>query len=106
MTNDRVGGTTISGREWRRLGRIVLEAFAAGLVVSIALALAVFIVTTPALAATASQPPGMLYLKDEAGSRTATPLVFTDVHMDVTGLIARVSVSQRFINPTSEWREG
>ena len=38
-------------REWRGLARLVLESFAAGIVASLALALAVFIVTTPAHAA-------------------------------------------------------
>src|SRR6185369_6223509 len=46
------------------------------------------------------------YLKEDGGNRTATPLVFTDVHMSVTGLIARVSVAHRFVNPSGEWREG
>ncbi len=61
--------------------------------------------TSPALAAT-SQATGALYLKDDDGNRVATPLVFTDVRMSVTGMIARVTVEQRFVNPTDEWREG
>ena len=40
------------------------------------------------------------------GSQVASPLLFTDVHMDVSGMIARVQVKQRFVNPTAEWREG
>ncbi|MFO1395698.1 MAG: marine proteobacterial sortase target protein [Burkholderiales bacterium] len=104
---ERVNGNAVLRREWSTLARLVADSFIAGLVVSLALALAVFIVTTPAAhAAPADTPPGMLYLKDAAGGRTATPLVFTDVHMDVTGMIARVAVTQRFVNPTAEWREG
>jgi len=104
---ERVNGNAVLRREWRTLARLVADSFIAGLVVSLALALAVFIVTTPAAHAAGSDtPPGMLYLEDAAGGRTASPLVFTDVHMDVTGMIARVAVTQRFVNPTSEWREG
>lgn len=104
---ERVNGNAVLRREWRTLARLVADSFIAGLVVSLALALAVFIVTTPAAhAAPAETPPGMLYLKDAAGGRTASPLVFTDVHMSVTGMVARVAVTQRFVNPTAEWREG
>lgn len=102
----RIDGTRLFRSEWRTLFRLVLEGFGAGLVVSLVLALAVFIVTSPAMAATASPPPGALYLKAADGSRTATPLVFTDVAMSVTGMIARVKVTQRFVNPTDQWREG
>ena len=34
------------------------------------------------------------------------PTVDTDVQMDITGLIARVTVTQRFHNPSSEWING
>ena len=101
----RIDGAVIIRSQWRELARFVLEGFAAGLVASIVLALAVFIVTSPALAAT-PQATGELYLKDEAGNRVATPLVFTDVRMSVTGIANRVTVEQRFVNPTDEWREG
>lgn len=102
---ERSGGAVIGRREWRELGRLVLEGCAAGLIVSLVLALAVFIVTTPAMAA-AAQTPGTLYLKDAGGGRTATPLVVTDVRMSVSGMVARIAVEQRFVNPTDEWREG
>lgn len=92
--------------EWRTLGRFVLEAFGAGLLVSLVLALAVFIVTNPAMAASVASPPGALHLTGPDGSRRQSPLVFTDVTMRVTGMIARVSVAQRFVNPTEEWLEG
>lgn len=102
----RIDGTRVLRSEWRTLGRLVLEGFGAGILVSLVLALAVFIVTSPAIAATSSTPPGALYLKAQDGSREATPLVFTDVAMRVTGMIARVTVTQRFVNPTDQWREG
>jgi Ca-activated chloride channel family protein len=103
---ERIDGEVMLRREWRALARLVLEGFAAGLVVSLTLALAVFIVTTPALAAATPGHSGALYLEDADGSKVATPLVFTDVRMAVTGMIARVTVEQRFVNPTGEWREG
>ena len=103
---DRITGNDVLRREWRGLARLVLESFAAGIVVSLALALAVFIVTTPAYAAGGDAEKGMLYLKEGNGNKVASPLLFTDVHMDVTGMIARVQVKQRFVNPTAEWREG
>jgi Ca-activated chloride channel family protein len=101
----RVDGAVIRRGHWRGLARLVLEGLAAGLVTSIVLALAVFIVTSPAVAAT-RPPAGGLYLKDEGGERVATPLVFTDVRMTVTGMVNRVTVEQRFVNPIDEWREG
>jgi len=102
---ERLDGGEILKREWRELARILLDGLIAGIVVSLTLALAVFIVTSPAVAATSSPPPGALYLQEDNG-RAEAPLVFTDVHMSVTGMIARVAVAQRFVNPTSEWREG
>jgi len=103
---DRITGSGMLRREWRELARFVVESFAAGLVVSIVLALAVFIVSAPAHAAVPADGTGALYLKDAAGGRTATPLIFTDVRMRVAGMVARVTVAQRFVNPTPEWREG
>ena len=103
---DRITGSGVMRREWRALAQFVLESFVAGLVVSLVMALAVFIVTTPAHAAPADAGTGALYLKDGNGARTASPLLFTDVAMDVSGIVARVKVAQRFVNPTSEWREG
>ena len=101
----QVDGAVIVQREWRTLVRFALEGLAAGLVASLVFGLAVFIVTSPAIAAT-PDATGALYLKDESGHRTATPLVFTDVRMSVTGIVNRVTVEQRFLNPTDEWREG
>jgi len=101
----QVDGAVIVQREWRTLVRFALEGLAAGLVASLVFGLAVFIVTSPAIAAT-PDATGALYLKDESGRRIATPLVFTDIRMSVTGIVNRVTVEQRFLNPTDEWREG
>ncbi len=100
-----VNGLSFARGHWRQLARFVLEGLAAGLVASLVFGLAVFIVTSPALAA-APQATGGLYLKGEDGTRVATPLVFTDVRMSVTGIVNRVTVEQRFVNPTGEWKEG
>lgn len=99
-------GARILRHEWRMLVRLLLEGFAAGLAASLVLALAVFVVTSPALAATPTHPSGTLYLTTAAGERSESPLVFTDVDMKITGMIARVTVTQRFVNPSDEWREG
>ena len=41
-----------------------------------------------------------------AGRSDEVPAVRTDVRMRVTGPIARVAVTQEFLNPTAEWLEG
>src|SRR5690606_3670246 len=50
---------------------------------------------------------GQLLLRtDQPGAYRPAPLLKTDVHMDVSGTIARVTVSQRFENPSDDWVEG
>ena len=41
-----------------------------------------------------------------AGKYYIAPTVDTDVHMDIHGLIARVTVTQHFHNPSSQWING
>ena len=48
---------------------------------------------------------GMFLVEGTAGSHAA-PNVTTEVDIQVTGLIARTHVVQRFLNPTSDWVEG
>lgn len=48
---------------------------------------------------------GTLWLHSEAGSTTATR-VHTQVSMQITGIIARVEVTQQFHNPSTAWAEG
>jgi len=96
-------------RQWRELVRLLLESVAAGMFVSLVLALAVFIASAQAYAAVAgpgSHRQGALMLQDLSGNHEAAPLLFTDVHMSITGMIARVRVQQRFVNPAADWREG
>lgn len=40
------------------------------------------------------------------GKYYLAPSIDTDVQMDITGLIARVSITQHFTNPSSEWING
>jgi Ca-activated chloride channel family protein len=49
---------------------------------------------------------GAIMLHDANGEPFDAPLLFTDVHMDVTGMLARVQVRQRFASPSREWMEG
>jgi len=99
----------LRGHAYRDVARFAAEAFAVGLVVSLALALAIFIVSTQAQAAESNAGPGQgtLMLQSAAGvAPVAAPLLFTDVDIVVSGMTARTTVTQRFSNPTTEWREG
>ena len=102
---------------WRGLARLALEGFAAGVFVSLVLALAVFIVAAQAEAAPLAARSGSLAAADARGGAlrlsaagdtpaVAAPLVATDVRIEVAGIVARTTVTQRFVNPTPVWREG
>ena len=104
---DRIEGNSILRREWRQLGRFALESLGTGLFVSLVLALAVFIISFEAKAAGTGGPSqGTLLLREASDGKTEAPLLDTSVHMDVSGMVARIQVRQRFVNPTAEWREG
>jgi Ca-activated chloride channel family protein len=113
MGNTRIADTNVVTRvrmigAWRTLARFVLDSLLAGLFASLVFALAVFIVSTPAHAdgpASGAPDGGALLLRAKDGPATAAPLLFTDVAMQVSGIVARVTVAQRFVNPTPEWRE-
>jgi len=49
---------------------------------------------------------GALLLQSEDGSLVEAPRLQTDVVMAVSGTIARVTVTQRFENPSDRWLEG
>jgi hypothetical protein len=56
------------------------------------------------------EDPGMmksggLLFKSESEYQIA-PLLHTDVHISISGMIARAKVKQSFRNPTREWKEG
>ena len=104
---DRIAEHNVLRGEWRQLARLALESLGTGLFVSLVLALAVFVISFEARASGSDDPgQGTLLLRDAGGGRTAAPLLSTAVHMDVSGMVARVQVSQRFANPTALWREG
>ena len=99
----------LRGPVYRDVARLAAEALAVGLIVSLALALAIFIVSTQAEAAESNAGPGQgtLMLQSAAGvAPVAAPLLFTDVDIVVSGMTARTTVTQRFSNPPTEWREG
>jgi Ca-activated chloride channel family protein len=101
------GGTPRARVALRELLGLLVESVVAGAFVSLVLGLAVFIIATQAQAATPTgDGTGTLVLRDAEGGKASAPLLFTDVHVDVSGLTARAQVTQRFVNPTAEWREG
>jgi Ca-activated chloride channel family protein len=104
---DRIVDNGVIDRQWRELGRLALASLATGLLASLVLMLAVFIISFEARAATTGDAAqGTLFLRDGSGEKMQAPLLLTDVHMDVSGMLARVQVTQRFVNPSTEWREG
>ncbi len=49
---------------------------------------------------------GLLFKTLEGGRYLPAPTVETHVEMEISGLVARVQVSQVFYNPTDQWLEG
>jgi Ca-activated chloride channel family protein len=104
---DRIAENSVLRGEWRQLARLALESLGTGLFVSLVLALAVFVISFEARAAGGDDPgQGTLLLREARGGTTAALLLATDVHMDVSGMVARVQLTQRFVNTSAEWREG
>ncbi len=100
---------TMPSVSWGGLARLALDALGVGLVASLALALTVFIVSTQAQATPVDaqqKPAGGLALKANDGTTVEAPLVFTDVAIEVHGIVERTRVTQRYVNPTDVWREG
>lgn len=68
--------------------------------------------TKPAAPRLATVRPGdmtsgaLLFETQTPGKYVQAPLVATDVDLDITGIIARGTVTQRFLNPTDGWVEG
>ena len=48
----------------------------------------------------------LLIESSQAGQYHLAPTIDTDVEMDISGMIARVNVTQHFTNPSSEWVNG
>ncbi len=104
---------------------VIVEAFlalvlclAVGAAGSLVLALLVMLLSAPAQAAAAESRAlgpamekgevtrGTLLLRGEDRRYHPAPTVETDVRMSITGMVARVHVSQRFHNPSTQWVEG
>lgn len=49
---------------------------------------------------------GQLVFRSSNGHYLSSPTIESDVDIKVTGLLARVTVSQSFLNPTDQWQEG
>jgi len=49
---------------------------------------------------------GQLAFRTEKGHYLVSPKLNTEVDIEVNGLLARVTVSQTFTNPSSQWQEG
>ena len=48
----------------------------------------------------------LLFKTDKAGQYIPAPILDTDVHLRVTGLVVRANVRQKFHNPSNQWVEG
>lgn len=97
----------------------IAESLVIGLVASLGMVLIVVLLTEPARAdgldgvspelpairGTGEVKQGSFLFRQENEFRLA-PLLKTDVDMQISGMVARVSVRQQFTNITDEWQEG
>jgi len=105
---DTTAGPLLAPGHFVELVRLAGEALVVGVFVSLVLALAAFIVASTAQAADFGAPRGgELRLAQGPGEAPVpAPLLATDVAIDVSGVVARTRVTQRFVNPGDDWREG
>ncbi|MEP7061320.1 MAG: marine proteobacterial sortase target protein [Betaproteobacteria bacterium] len=84
-----------------------MDSLVAGLIAGAVLMLAVVAAVSRAEAATPAMTahPALMLGNDGEASFEA-PLVATEVDIEVAGIVARARVTQHFINPTAQWREG
>ena len=84
---------------------------------SLAAALFVVPISTTSAQTANTPPPGLMVLGDvqrgqllfrttEPGRYVPAPLVATEVDIGVSGIAARATVKQYFVNPTKDWLEG
>jgi Ca-activated chloride channel family protein len=90
------------------LAELVARAFLSGVAVAVAMSLGILLLSSSAQAATLNDAKtGELLLKtDASGHYDVAPKVSTEVAIEVSGMIARTRVTQRFHNPGSEHVEG
>ena len=94
----------------RLMLRTLLLAWASGLGASLMLILGIILWSTTASAETVtldSLKEGSLFMVDREDHQVSpAPLLNTRVSMDITGIVARVKVSQEFHNSSDHWQEG
>lgn len=98
----------------RKFMQVTLKAFGMGFVLSLVLLSSAMRAQAAPLAAEegatihkSEVQQGSLLLKTERqGAYLAAPTLATDVHMQISGMAARVRVSQKFHNPSKQWVEG
>ena len=89
----------------RDFAKLAAEAAAVGVFASFMLLIAAAFIASAEAATPDSPTTGTLLFK-AADATIPAPLLATDVRIDVTGIVARTTVRQRFINPGADWREG
>ena len=89
----------------RDFARLAAEATAVGVFASLVLLVAALFIATAEAASPDAPPTGTLLFKGGDATIPA-PLLATDVRIDVAGIVARTRVTQRFVNPGDDWREG
>jgi Ca-activated chloride channel family protein len=104
-TRDTVRTGLLAHGGWREFVRLAAEAAGVGCAVSLALLCAALLIASAADAATPQTPSSGTLLLQGTGEPVAAPLLATDVAIDVAGIVARTRVTQRFVNPSGDWRE-
>ncbi len=90
---------------FRDFARLAAEAMVVGVFASAALLLAALFISAAEAAPLGAPSTGTLLFKG-GDVPIPAPLVATDVRIEVAGVIGRTRVSQRFVNPGDDWREG
>ncbi len=89
----------------REFLRLAAEATAVGVFASLVLLIAALFIATAEAASPDTPATGTLLFK--GGDTTIpAPLLATDVRIEIAGIVARTRVTQRFVNPGDDWREG
>jgi Ca-activated chloride channel family protein len=89
----------------REFARLAAEATAVGVFASLVLLIAALFIATAEAASPDAPSTGTLLFKGGDAAIPA-PLLTTDVRIDIAGIVARTRVTQRFVNPGEDWREG
>jgi Ca-activated chloride channel family protein len=89
----------------REFVRLAAEATAVGVFASLVLLVAALFIATAEAASPDAPSAGTLLFKGGDATIPA-PLLTTDVRIDIAGIVARTLVTQRFVNPGEDWREG